>query len=45
MVAEPEAVETMPVDEPVRPAPRAALNDPLAPIMALSAEEKIALFT
>ena len=40
------AVEAAPVVAPA-PAPRVAApaNDPLAPIMALSAEEKIALFT
>jgi chemotaxis regulatin CheY-phosphate phosphatase CheZ len=40
------AVAASPVEKP-RTAPRAATpaNDPLAPIMALSAEEKIALFT
>jgi hypothetical protein len=43
--AEPEIIVPEPADEPIRPAPRAAANDPLAPIMALSAEEKIALFT
>jgi chemotaxis protein CheZ len=44
-IVEDEAIET-PTIEPVAaaPAPRPA-SDPLAPIMALSAEEKIALFT
>jgi chemotaxis regulatin CheY-phosphate phosphatase CheZ len=38
----PEMAEPMPVEE-MRVSPRA--SDPLAPLMALSAEEKIALFT
>ena len=42
-VIEAAAIE-VPVAEVHKPAPR-AIPDPLAPIMALSAEEKIALFT
>src|SRR5262249_3537346 len=38
------AIEAPEIERPVNPAPRPA-SDPLAPIMALSAEEKIALFT
>jgi chemotaxis protein CheZ len=45
-VIEARAIE-MPVEQAPKVAPRPALraDDPLAPIMALSAEEKIALFT
>ena len=45
-VIEARAIE-VPVEAARKPVPRPAMraDDPLAPIMALSAEEKIALFT
>jgi hypothetical protein len=43
-IVEDEAIETPTIEPAAAPAPRPA-SDPLAPIMALSAEEKIALFT